>query len=55
MTSLSEDEKRAVWLEDLCERSLLENGISGLPKLEWKALVVAAKEYVRSIPVDGLD
>lgn len=56
MASLSEDEKRAVWaLEDLCERSLLENGISTCPELEWNALVGAAKEYVRSIPVDYLD
>jgi hypothetical protein len=56
MESLSEDETRAVWaLEDLCERSLLENGISGRPAAEWNALVDAAKEYVRSIPVDYLD
>jgi hypothetical protein len=56
MTSLSEDEKRAVWaLEDLCERSLLESGISGRPVPDWNALVVAAKEYVRSIPVDCLE
>ena len=54
--SLSEDEKRAIWaLEDLCERGLVENGISSGPKSEWDGLVDAAKEHVRSIPVDCLD
>lgn len=56
MESLTEDEKRAVWaLEDICERGLVENGIPPLPQPEWNALVDAAKEHVRSIPVDCLD
>jgi hypothetical protein len=56
MEGLSEDEKRAVWaLEDLCERGLLENGVSSRPQPEWDALVAAAMEHVRSIPVDCLD
>jgi len=56
MDSLSEDEKRAVWaLQDLCERALLERGISSLPAPEWEALVDAAKKHVRDIPVDFLD
>jgi hypothetical protein len=56
MESLSEDEKRAVWaLQDLCERSLVENRVSSRPIPEWNALVDAAKEYVRSIPVDYLE
>jgi hypothetical protein len=56
MESLTEDEKRAVWaLEDLCERSLLESGISSRPEPEWNALVDAAKEHVQSIPVHYLD
>lgn len=56
MEALSEDEKRAVWaLEDLCERGLLENGVSSRPEPEWNALVAAAMEHVRSIPVDCLD
>jgi hypothetical protein len=54
--TLTEDEKRAIWaLEDLCERSLVENGISPRPESEWNALVDAAKEHVRSIPVDYLE
>jgi len=56
MESLTEYEKRAVWaLQDLCERSLAENDVSPLPEPEWNALVAAAKEYVRSIPVECLD
>lgn len=54
--SLSEDEKRAVRaLEDLCERALLENGISSLPASEWEAPIIAAKKHVRNIPVEFLD
>ena len=54
--SLSEGEKRAIWaLQDFCERCLVKNGISSRPKPEWDALVDAAKEHVRSIPVDFLD
>jgi hypothetical protein len=56
MDSLSEDEKRAVWaLEDLCERALLEKGVSSRPAPEWDALVDAAKKHVRDIPIDFLD
>lgn len=55
METLTEDEKRAVWaLEDLCERSLVENGVSSRPAPEWNAIVDAAKEHVRSIPVEHL-
>jgi hypothetical protein len=56
MESLTEDEKRAVWaLEDLCERSLVENGVSSRPEAEWNALVDAAKAHVRSTPVEHLE
>ena len=55
LNSLSEEEKRAIWaLEDLFERTLLENGVSGRPEPEWDRLVQAAKAYVRAIPVDYL-
>lgn len=56
MESLTEDEKRTLWaLEDLCERSLVENGVSSRPEAEWKALADAAKAHVRSIPVEHLE
>lgn len=56
MEGLTEEEKRAVWaLEDLCERSLVENGVSSRPEAEWNALVDAAKAHVRSIPVEHLE
>jgi hypothetical protein len=55
LNSLSEDEKRAIWaLEDLFERTLLENGVSGRPAPEWDRLVQAAKLHVRTLPVDFL-
>jgi len=56
MDSLDVDEKRAIWaLQDLCEQTLVENGVSSLPENEWKELVQAAKVHVRSIPVDFLE
>lgn len=56
LNSLSEDEKRAIWaLDDLLERTLMENGISSLPKPDWDQLVQSAKLHVRNIPVDYLD
>jgi hypothetical protein len=56
LDALDQDEKRAVWaLEDLCEKALVENGISSLPAPEWDKLVQKAKEHVRSIPVEFLD
>jgi hypothetical protein len=56
METLTEDEKRAVWaLEDLCERSLVENGVSSRPESEWNVLVDVAKAHVRSIQVEHLE
>lgn len=55
LDSLSEEEKTAIWaLEDLFERTLLENGVSSRPEPEWNRLVQAAKHHVRTIPVDYL-
>ena len=55
LNSLSEGEKGAIWaLEDLFERTLLENGVSGRPASEWDRLVQAAKLNTRTLPVDYL-
>ena len=54
--SLSEEEKRAIWaLEDLCEHGLAENGITAAPEPEWNELIQAAREHVKSIPVEFVD
>ena len=51
--NFTEEEKRAIWgLEDLCERELIRNGITGKPQREWEQLVEAARKHVKSIPVD---
>lgn len=56
LNSLSEDEKRALWaLEDLLERTLIENGILSRLAPEWDRLVQAAKLHVKTIPVDFLN
>ena len=53
---LTEEEKRAIWgLEDLCERSLLEQGVTSRPESEWESLLQAARTHVKTIPVDFLD
>jgi hypothetical protein len=55
LDALGNDEKRAIWaLEDMCERSLVENGFTARPAPEWNSLVRAAREHVRSIPVEFL-
>lgn len=54
--ALDDDEQRAIWaLEDLCERSLMDQGIAGRPEAEWQSLMERARAHVRSIPVDFLD
>jgi hypothetical protein len=56
MDSLSEEQRRAMCaLEDLCESSLVENGISGRPEPEWNELMRTAYEHVKSIPVEFYD
>lgn len=56
MDELSEEERRAIWaLQDLCERGLVENGLSARPEAEWNELVRTATEHVKSIPVEFLD
>ena len=55
-SSLSDEEKRAIWgLADLLENSLVENGITGKPKVEWEAIIKRAKEFMKTVPVDFLD
>lgn len=54
--SLSVEEKRAIWaFEDLCERSLVENGIGPQPQAELDKLLNVAREHCMTIPVECLD
>ncbi|WP_428001310.1 hypothetical protein [Acidovorax sp.] len=56
MDNLSEEERRAIWaLQDLCERELVDNGLSAHPEAVWNELVRAATEHVKNIPVEFLD
>ncbi len=53
---LSSEEQRAMWaLQDLCESTLAVSGFSGRAETEWDALMRAAREQVRALPVDFLD
>ncbi len=52
----TEEEKRAIWaLEDMCERELINQGITEMPKNEWEQLVERATEFVKTIPAEFLD
>ena len=54
--SLSIAERRAIWaFEDLCERSLVENGIGPQPQAELDKLLNVAKEHCMTIPVECHD
>jgi hypothetical protein len=54
--TLSKEEKRAIWgLADLLETSLIENGISNLPREKWEALIKSSKEFIKTVPVDFLN
>jgi hypothetical protein len=53
--ALTDEEKRAIWaLQDLCERSLIDAGITARPQDEWEALMQSAREHVKSVPVENL-
>ena len=53
--ALTDEEKRAIWaLQDLCERTLIDAGITARPQGEWDALMQAAGAHVKSIPVEVL-
>ena len=53
---LSGEEQRALWaLQDLCEQSLVENGIVSRPEKEWDELVERARDFVKDIPTEFLD
>lgn len=52
----TEEEKRAIWaLEDLCEKELINNKITGRPENEWNELIDRAREFVKTIPVEFLE
>lgn len=53
---LSENEIRAVWaLEDICEKRLVNNGITTMPKDEWEKLIENAAIHVSKLPVEYLE
>ena len=53
--ALTEEERRAIWaLQDLCERSLTDAGICAKPETEWETLMKAAREHVKTVPVEFL-
>jgi len=54
--ALSDEEKRAFWaLEDLCERGLVEGGVTPLPEPEWNSLVETAREFMKTVHVEYMD
>lgn len=54
--ALTEEEKRAIWaLQDLCERGLIDAGIAARPQAKSEAVMQAAREHVKSVPVEVLD
>ena len=53
---LSLGQTRALWaLEDICERTLIDNGFSSSPDMEWNKVIESAEIYAQSIPADYVD
>ena len=51
--SFTETEKNAIWaLEDICEQTLIDNGVNDLPEKEWNLLVQQAMEHIKTLPVE---
>ena len=47
------EEQRAIWaLQDLCELTLEENGITPRPEADWNRLMQAAREHVKQMPIE---
>jgi hypothetical protein len=39
----------------MCERELINQGITEMPKNEWEQLIEHATEFVKTIPAEFLD